>query len=403
MRAVRRPGRTLAALGAAIGVAVAAALGAAAQGGRSQVGIVLQFGDGRVLSRCVALPAEGMTGLELLQATGLDLRLKVDGLGALVCGIGEEGCPRDDCLCRCRSGGADCVYWAYHQLAGDRWRYASTGPADRRLGPGDVDGWAWGPGSLSAGTQPPLLSLAEICVVPPSASPSPSAAAATSSPSPGATAPPPAPASSTPPLRRPLPPAATRTRPPSATPAVGAGPRRTPMPLASASSVPEATPTQPPGQSVDPTWAAQVRARMQLATLEAYATALAGLGGTAVARVPGAGEGAGGALADGQGAGPDSRPGEATAAGAMDREAADGLSAAGSGTTVPGGPPPPVDLTRVAEGDRDAGGDAAAGPARDAGGGPDASPWRSGAAPALLLLLVLGWAWWRGRGGAPTR
>lgn len=344
---------------------------AAAQAPAAQAGLVVRFGDGRVQTRCVTLPEAGLSGIDLLERSGLDLKLKVDGLGALVCSIDGEGCPRDDCLCRCRSGGADCVYWAYHQLEDDRWRYAATGAADRRLRPGDVDGWAWGPGSLTSGTQPPLLTLAEICAPPqaPTATPAPATPTATPTADPAgmATRPAMATRSAAPGPRVTATRRATATRRPSAAPPHG--PDRTSTSYPSHAATLSPTPSLLP-LSAEPTWAAQVQARMRLATLAAYATSLADLEGTAAARAGGGGRVP---TASEQGADATSSVPPSDAPTASLPTSTRPTSTARSATSAV--------ATRVRPEPAGSEGDAPAG----------------GRGPALLLLLLLAAAWWRGR------
>src|SRR5690606_3435394 len=56
-----------------------------------QAALVIDFGDGQVLTYCIELgDATNITGIDLLQATGLDLALEyTPGLGSAVCRIGD--------------------------------------------------------------------------------------------------------------------------------------------------------------------------------------------------------------------------------------------------------------------------------------------------------------------------
>lgn len=130
-----------------------------------RVGLVVSAGDDSVFEGCLDLPPEGLTGEELLYQSGLDVALQASVLGTMVCRIGDTGCdhPREPCWCSCRSLGADCTYWAYHTLEDGAWRYSPFGPASRRLEHGDVDGWAWGPGSVIRGAAPPTVTFEQLC------------------------------------------------------------------------------------------------------------------------------------------------------------------------------------------------------------------------------------------------
>jgi len=125
-------------------------------------GLVIQFPDGQVETACVEFSEEEITGVDLLNRSGLPVTFDYSsGLGAKICKIRETGCnyPGEDCWCQCR--GSPCTYWNYWQLRDDLWVYSPLGASDRRLTDGDIDGWFWGDGQ-----QPPLiLSLDEICEV----------------------------------------------------------------------------------------------------------------------------------------------------------------------------------------------------------------------------------------------
>lgn len=145
---------------ALITLALAPSLGQAQS--PNHAGLVIQFPDGQVETACVEFSEEEITGVDLLNRSGLPVTFDYSsGLGAKVCKIKETGCnyPGEDCWCQCQ--GSPCTYWNYWQLRGDLWVYSPLGASDRRLGDGDVDGWVWGDGQ-----QPPsLLSLDEICEV----------------------------------------------------------------------------------------------------------------------------------------------------------------------------------------------------------------------------------------------
>lgn len=124
-------------------------------------GLVVQFPDGRVETACIEFSADKITGVDLLDRSGLSAIFDYSsGLGAKVCKIGETGCnyPGEDCWCQCQ--GSPCAYWNYWQLRDSHWVYSPLGASSRRLDDGDVDGWAWGDGA-----QPPQISLDEICQV----------------------------------------------------------------------------------------------------------------------------------------------------------------------------------------------------------------------------------------------
>ncbi len=152
---------------------VALLLIAAATGGTTQAqgpeqgaraGIVIDFGDGMVHTACVDLGADGQaTGEEVLAAASFDVLIEYSPMGGAVCKIGRQGCnfPGQPCWCQCMS--SPCVYWAYNYLQDGQWVYATVGASIRTVRAGDVEGWAWGAGSLTQGATPPLVTFSQIC------------------------------------------------------------------------------------------------------------------------------------------------------------------------------------------------------------------------------------------------
>lgn len=209
------------------------------QGEQNRAGLVVVHGDGRVITRCVTFDDPQISGLALLQRSGLAFDVSAGPMGATICTLNGEGCPASDCWCECK--GTPCAYWNYYQRdAGGGWRYASIGASARQIRSGDVDGWVWGDGSQV----PPTVNLDTICGSVPPAVPEPSpegsteappTATALSSPTPTASSTPTAAATTTPsPTVSPV--AATATRLPTVTPA-----SPTPTSMASATAAPTET------------------------------------------------------------------------------------------------------------------------------------------------------------------
>jgi len=129
-----------------------------AEEGSGHVGVVIQFGDGRVLTRYLELstPVDRLTALE---ATGLTLETAF-GWGA-VCKIEEEGCPGNDtdCFCQCPfTPGKPCTFWIYFPMneTGDGWGDINTSPLPE-LEDGDVCAWVWGEVDVEAVPWVPLV------------------------------------------------------------------------------------------------------------------------------------------------------------------------------------------------------------------------------------------------------
>lgn len=129
---------------------------------QNRAALVVRYEDGRVETMCVAFPEEQLTGYDLLNRAGLDVEAKIVGMGATVCRLNDQGCPQSDCFCHC-PGGSDCLYWSYWMQEEGEWHYASIGPSLRQVSDGMIDGWSWGPGSLTEAIPPPDLTFDDIC------------------------------------------------------------------------------------------------------------------------------------------------------------------------------------------------------------------------------------------------
>ncbi len=143
-----------------------------------RAGVIVSFGDGRVVSTCVDLGADGeATGEEMLRATGLDLTIEYGGVGGALCKVADTGCafPTDSCFCQCTlRPGEPCRYWSYAKLANGAWSYSKAGMGST-VRAGAVEGWTWGEGTVAQGALPPVTpSFAQVCSAP-TPSPQPSA------------------------------------------------------------------------------------------------------------------------------------------------------------------------------------------------------------------------------------
>jgi len=128
----------------------------------NKAAVVVRLEDDQVASRCVSFSEESLSGIDLLRRSGLAIETKVEGMGSLVCSIENTGCPADDCFCQC-SGGSDCVYWSYWRNQDEDWAYAQVGATQNRIEHGSIDGWSWGPGSLTEAIEPPPVTFDEVC------------------------------------------------------------------------------------------------------------------------------------------------------------------------------------------------------------------------------------------------
>jgi hypothetical protein len=193
---------------------------AATGGASNHASLVVTFDDDRTITFCIEFSEESITGIELLERSGLPVnRGTAGGLGSQVCMIDGQGCSDPgDCFCQCKGG--TCAYWIYHRRNNGVWQYSSIGAGIRTIRDGDADAWVWGGSGDTPGAPAPEC---------PEATPEPS------------------PVPSPTPSLTPRPSATTRT---SATPAVE--PTQTPVPvnsplpaLAAPTSASEAPLSQP--------------------------------------------------------------------------------------------------------------------------------------------------------------
>jgi len=125
-----------------------------------RAGLIIQFADGDIVTRCVTFSEESISGLELLRRAGLKIVVDYSkGMGGAICKIQGQGCdyPADDCFCHCI--GTDCAYWSYWYVSQGRWCYARRGAGLREVHDGDIEGWIWGDGTAT----PPLVGLEDLC------------------------------------------------------------------------------------------------------------------------------------------------------------------------------------------------------------------------------------------------
>jgi iron complex transport system substrate-binding protein len=130
-----------------------------------QVGEVIQGADGLPQTYCVTLSGENPTGLDAIQATGLDIATSSGPQGTLVCRVDQTGCtpPGENCFCQCEGGtGTPCAYWSYFHLGKQgNWQYSIMGAANSTVTQGAVEGWWWRVGDSSAAL--PVVSFESIC------------------------------------------------------------------------------------------------------------------------------------------------------------------------------------------------------------------------------------------------
>ena len=130
----------------------------------NQAALVIRYGEGQVETHCVTFAEPQITGYDVLARAGLDVTIDAGGMGAAVCAIQGTGCPATNCFCQCQ--GAECQYWSYwHQVDGI-WQYSAGGASIYPVTNGAIEGWSWGPGSVTEAIAPPAVSFDAVCNAP---------------------------------------------------------------------------------------------------------------------------------------------------------------------------------------------------------------------------------------------
>ncbi|MCS6880247.1 MAG: hypothetical protein RMK84_06210 [Oscillochloridaceae bacterium] len=106
---------------------------------QNRAGLIVQTGDGEAITRCVSFEEPQISGLALLERSGVPFAVVNDErYGAFICGIAGVGCPAERCLCAYPPR-----YWQYWLLERNGWRVSPVGASGRVVRDGDVDGWVW--------------------------------------------------------------------------------------------------------------------------------------------------------------------------------------------------------------------------------------------------------------------
>ncbi len=128
----------------------------------NRAGVVVRFGDGSVVTRCVEFNEPEISGYDLLTRSGLAVVAGFDpGAGAAICKIEHEGCPADNCFCSFPPN-----FWSYWHLIDGQWMFSQRGSSVRQVHSGDMDGWSWGAGTAQGGVAPPAMSFDQVCAPP---------------------------------------------------------------------------------------------------------------------------------------------------------------------------------------------------------------------------------------------
>ncbi len=118
-----------------------------------RAGLAVFWGDDSLYTTCMSFTESSMSGLDLLQRSGMAVETATNPTqGTAVCKIGEVGNPSNNCF------GSMPDYWAYFQMGAAGWEYSVTGAEKGQVMDGSVNAWSWGKGDA-----PALITIQNIC------------------------------------------------------------------------------------------------------------------------------------------------------------------------------------------------------------------------------------------------
>jgi hypothetical protein len=134
---------------------VSPAIGSCAGAGPNHAALVIQHGDGSVVTRCVAFETAQITGQQLLDSSGVAwVGQTFGGFGTAACAIDGEPAHYSTCP------GKD-YYWAiFVSRGGGTWQFAASGISGLSLSSGDAEGFRYVP---AAGTPAAPPAPAGVC------------------------------------------------------------------------------------------------------------------------------------------------------------------------------------------------------------------------------------------------
>lgn len=147
-----------------LGLALALLLATSVARAEGEAGLVVDFGNGEVITYCVPFEGSDISGAQMMDQVGLN----VNQFSGLVCAIDGTGCEHsgtfDSCTCECKVGSGSCTYWSFfNQRYGGSWVYAANGLHSARSKDGDLQAWKWGPGGPSSAPPPGAISFEQVC------------------------------------------------------------------------------------------------------------------------------------------------------------------------------------------------------------------------------------------------
>jgi hypothetical protein len=147
-----------------LGAATAAALTAAllsfrpAHAAIHHAALIIQHASGSVITRCVAFAEDQITGLQLVERSGVQYESQGFGsMGSAMCQLDREPSSAPS---GCFGSGP---YWQYFHRGSGGWQRSAFGASSSALRDGDMDGWRYAAGANQA---PGNVAFASVCGAP---------------------------------------------------------------------------------------------------------------------------------------------------------------------------------------------------------------------------------------------
>jgi hypothetical protein len=132
--------------------------------------LVIQHSSGSLIARCVAFAEDQITGLQLVERSGVQYEAQSFGsVGSAICQLDREPSTVPS---GCFGSGP---YWQYFHRQGGGWQTSAFGASSSVLHDGDTDGWHY---AVGANQVPGNVAFASVCGAPAPAPATPAAQAA---------------------------------------------------------------------------------------------------------------------------------------------------------------------------------------------------------------------------------
>lgn len=120
--------------------------------------LVIQHASGSLITRCVAFAEDQITGLQLIDRSGVQYEAQSFGsVGIAICQLDREPSSVPP---GCFGSGP---YWQYFHRRGGGWQTSALGAGSSALHDGDMDGWRYASGANQA---PGNVAFASVCAAP---------------------------------------------------------------------------------------------------------------------------------------------------------------------------------------------------------------------------------------------